>query len=112
MLFGGPGAADVFSEYFRDSNEITLFILDGISMHEVLMTGNPIQYTSLLFGTAKTLEFDSPDPGFKLFMKDELDDFQAAGFKIDGTFYPKFNFIIQPKTSLLGIMTNKIRFAV
>jgi hypothetical protein len=81
-------------------------------MHEVPMTGDHIQYAGLLFGTAKTLEFDSPDPCFKRFIKDKLDDFKATGFKIDGTFYPKFNFIIQPKTSLLGIMTNKIRFAV
>ena len=81
-------------------------------MHEVPMTGDHIQYAGLLFGAAKTLEFDSPDPGFKRFIKYKLDDFQVTGLEIDGTIYPKFNFIIQPKTSLLGIMTDKIRFAV
>ena len=72
------------------------------------MTGDPFQYTSLLFGTAKTLEFNSPDSGFKRFVKDKLDDFQATAFQVNGALDPKFDLVINSKPPFFGIMTNEI----
>jgi hypothetical protein len=72
------------------------------------MTDDFFQCSSLLFGTAKTLEFNSPDSGFKRFVKNKLDDFQATTFKVNGALDPKFDFVINTEPTFFGIMTNEI----
>jgi ATP-dependent phosphoenolpyruvate carboxykinase len=93
------------------ANEVALFILDGISMHEIIVAGDQIQDTSLFFGTAKTLELDVSDMGRKLFIKDEFNDLQASVFKVNGALHPKFDLVINSKPPFFGIMTNEIGFA-
>jgi hypothetical protein len=93
------------------ANEVALFILNGISMHEIIVAGDQIQDTSLFFGTAKTLELDISDMGLKLFIKDKLDDFQATAFQVNGALDPKFDLVINSKPPFFGIVTNEIGFA-
>ena len=93
------------------ANEVALFILDGISMHEIIAAGDQIQDASLFFRTAKTLELDVSDMDRKLFIKDELNDLQAFAFKVNSALHPKFDLVINSKPPFFGIMTNEIRFA-
>ena len=39
------------------ANEVALFVLDGISMHEIIVAGDQIKDTSLFFRTSKILGF-------------------------------------------------------
>jgi hypothetical protein len=90
------------------ANDIVRFILDPISMHEVLMAGDQIQNASLFFGAAKALEFDAADMGCLFFVKDEFDGLLAAAFKVNGALYPKFDLVIHPKAPFFGVMVNEI----
>lgn len=90
------------------SDEVTLFILDRISLHEIFVIGDQVKDAGLLLGASKTLKFYVPDTGHEFFIKYKLHDLQASVTQINGTLDPKLDFIIKPESLFFGIMANEI----
>jgi hypothetical protein len=92
----------------KNSNEVPLLIGYRIALHEVSVPGDKFEDAGLLFRASKTLEFDIPDVGHELFVKDQFHDLEAAVLQIDHTLDPELDVVLQTESQLLGVMADQI----
>lgn len=76
-------------------------------MHEVLVFSNKIKNPRLFSRASEAFKFEVAHVSHKLFMKNQFYELPLPISQVNSSLHPILDFVIQPKSSLFGVMTDE-----